>query len=631
MSAIAGLYSLDGPTIDNTDLRRMVESLAHRGPDGSLWRNGSIALGHRMLLTTPESVDERLPLVNGTNHLALTADARIDNREDLIARLHPAGRLREPVTDSALILQAYETWGDGCPDKLVGDFAFALWDGRKQILFCARDAMGVKPFYYYHCANRLFAFASEIKALLCLPQVPRRLNEIRVADYLVSCLEDKAITFYQHIFRLPPGHCMTVSPEGVSARPYWALDPSYELRLGSDDEYAEAFREVFIQAVRCRLRSQFPIGAMLSGGLDSSSICCTARRLWETNGTRRLYTVSATFDDVPACDERPFIRAVLDQGGYEPAYVRADQLSPLTDLDRVLWHEDEAFYAPNLFIHWGLYRGAHRQGVRVLLDGLDGDTTVSHGLPRLIELACRGRWLTLVSEANGLSSLLNAPLPRVVWHQVIRPLMPNPGRRPWGGLRRGSGQSIIARSAINRDFARRIGLEERIKAYQARRITPAHAAREDHLRRLSSGVVPFVLEVADRAAAAFGIEPRYPFFDRRLVSFCLSLPSEQKLQQGWTRAVMRRAMANILPETVRLRKSKSDLSANFNRGLLAFARPCVEDVILNDSRAIEPYVDLTLLRDTYHRFVSKGAHDDALVGWKTVTLGLWLHRTNLSP
>lgn len=595
-----------------------------------MWRNGLIALGHRMLLTTLESVEETLPLADGTGCLALTADARIDNREELIARLYPDDRPPEHVTDSALILRAYETWDDKCPEKLVGDFAFALWDGRKQRLFCARDAMGVKPFYYY-CSARLFAFASEIKALLCLPQVPRRLNEVRVAEYLVSFLEDKVVTFYRHIFRLPPGHCMTVSREGVSARLYWALDSSHELRLGSDDEYAEAFREVFVRAVRCRLRSRGPVGAMLSGGLDSSSICCTARRLLEADGASPLYTVSAIFDDVPACDERPFIRAVLDQGGYEPAYVRADQLGPLADLDRVLWHEDEAFYAPNLFIHWGLYRSAHRQGVRVLLDGLDGDTTVSHGFPRLIELAYSGRWLTLVSEAAALSGFLETPLSRIVWRQVVRPLMPDSVCRLWWYLRRGSGQPVIAESAINRDFARRIGLAERIKALQARRITPAHAAREHHLRGLSSGIVPFVLEVADRAAAAFGVEPRYPFFDQRLAAFCLSLPGEQKLRQGWTRAVMRHAMVNILPEAVRLRKSKSDLSANFTRGLLIFERPRLEDVIFNNPTAIEPYVDLPALRDAYDRFVSKGVHDDALVVWKAVTLGLWLRHTNLSP
>ena len=280
MSAIAGIFYLDNRPVDCADLGRMLDTLAHRGPDGAdVWFEESVGLGHRMLWITPESLLEKLPLVNQTDDFVITADARIDNRDELIAALGLSDRPTEKITDSQLILAAYEQWGKKCPEYLLGDFAFAIWDGYQQQLFCARDHFGVKPFYYYYRSNQSFIFASEMKALLCLPEVPRQVNEVRIADFLALMMEDKAITTYQDLLRLPPAHSILVSQEGIRLWSYWSLDPGRELRLESDEAYAEAFRDIFTEAVRCRLRTAFPIGSQLSGGLDSSSVTCMAWKL----------------------------------------------------------------------------------------------------------------------------------------------------------------------------------------------------------------------------------------------------------------------------------------------------------------------------------------------------------------
>src|SRR2546425_624531 len=305
----------------------MLARLEHRGPDGTgAWREGPVALGHGMLHTTPESLREQQPLVGTRGDLVLAADARIDNRGELCSLL-PAP---SDATDAELILAAYERWGEHCPEHLLGDFAFAIWDGRTERLFCARDHFGVKPLYYHHRPGRLFAFASEIKGLLALADIPRRLNETRVAAYLVPLFEDKEVTFYEEILRLPPAHRLTVNRDGARTERYWALDPGHELRLGSDEAYAEAFRELFTDAVRCRLRSAFPVGAMLSGGLDSSSIVCVARRLVAADGGARLHTISANFDEPPQIAERRFLNAVVAQNGVRPHYLRGDPTTPLT-------------------------------------------------------------------------------------------------------------------------------------------------------------------------------------------------------------------------------------------------------------------------------------------------------------
>lgn len=632
MSGVVGIYFLDGRPVDREVLERMTGSITHRGPDGfGIWNSGPIGLGHRMLWTTPESLHEQLPLEDKIGKIVLTADARIDNRDELIAELDLPRHLEREISDSELILNAYEKWGEHCPEKFLGDFAFALWDERKQCLFLARDPFGVKPLYFYR-SDRVFIFASEIKALFCLPEVPRRLNEARVADYLAPALEDKTVTFYREIFRLPPGHRMTVSRERGSTRAYWTLDPSREIRYRSNEEYAEAFRHLFTEAVRCRLRSAFPVGFMLSGGLDSSSVVCVARALLREDGNQPLRTFSAIFDDVPQCDERSFINAVLAQGGLEPHYVHADRISPLTDLDRIFHHEDEAFWVPNLFMSWGgLYDSAREQGVRVLLDGCEGDCTVSHGFEHLPELARKGRWWALGEDVVGLSRNLNVRPWAILWRFGLRPLVPDLAVRAWRVLRHRNRPERDVSSIIRSEFSRRcITSAEGMAAPPVNRFKAARNPRARHWRELVSGMHPYVLEVINKAAAPFSIEPRHPFYDRRLVEFCLALPPEQKLNRGWTRVVMRRALADVLPDEITWRGGKVNLSPNFVRGLLAFERGTLDQVILNDSKAIDAYVDITALRRTYEQYVSGRKNADALTVWKAVTLALWLRHTGLT-
>ncbi|MDJ0734347.1 MAG: lasso peptide isopeptide bond-forming cyclase [Nostocaceae cyanobacterium] len=637
MSGIFGIYHRDGRFIKRENLIQMSNTLEHRGTDGSgLWCDGSVGLGDRLLWSTPESILEQQPLVEQSGDYVITADTRLDNREELFSLLNLQETSSTTLWDSQLILAAYKKWGQHCPQYLLGDFAFAIWDRRKQQLFCARDHFGVKPFYYFRSA-RTFAWATEIKAILCLPEVSPRLNEVKVADYLISFFEDKAITFYQDILRLPPAHSLIVNPTEIRLNKYWFLDPNSELRLKSDRDYAEAFREHFSTAVNCRLRSAFPIGSLLSGGLDSSSITCMARQLLTPRGKTPLKTFSAIFDTVTQCDERKFIQAVVAQGGIEPHYVPADQMSPLSDFEQVFWHQDEAFYAPNLFMHSGLYRAACQQGVRVLLDGFDGDTTVSHGVTYMTELARQGKWLALTREVRGFAHNYNRDPKKMLWKYVwpygLAPIVPSIGQRLGRKLTRKFQEQKPPTLKLNPVLVQRLDLQERIQQLQPYRNSPAQTAKEAHYRRLNWGVIPFSLEVVDRAAAPWGIEPRYPFFDKRLVEFCLSLPPQQKISRGWTRMVMRRGMNEILPPEVQWRGGKSDLSPNFHHGLRTFERERFDNLIQEEIDLLEPYIDIVLLRETYQRFAAGETMSDSDVMsiWKPLTLLIWLKHTGLVP
>lgn len=621
MSGIAGLYYLDGRPVSQPDLHRMTEALSHRGQSGNeIGIKGPVGLGQVYHEASSTSVLKDFSQPGSKCDLCIAADVRLDNRAELIASL---GLQSPALSDVDLILCAYVQWGFDCPKRLLGDFAFAIWDGRRGTLFCARDHIGIRPFYYYS-SPQMFAFASEIKALFRLSHLPRRLNEVRVADYLVPLLDDKEITFFQGIFRLPPGHWAVVSGEGMHIERYWSLASLGEIRLSSDEEYADAYLQIFTEAVRCRLGDSSKVGSFLSGGLDSSSIACVARNLLAEKGIVPFPTFSAIFPDVPQCDERPFIQAVHEQGGCYPNFVQADQISPLDSIEAVMQRQDEPFFAPNLFIHHAIYRKASEVGVRVLLDGIDGDTTVSHGLSFMGEQARAGNWKALLSNVRGLARNFEQSDFRIARKYVISPLAPSRLRQGWRWLRRCDDHVAWMNPTIRPDFSRNIDLPQRCAALDPGWLTPPRTERQHHFRRLTGGILPFVLELLDRAGTMYGIEARYPFCDKRLIEFCYALPPSQKLYDGWTRMIVRRAMNGILPGQVQWRGKKSNLSANFNRGLLYYERDTMDRVILKDPSTIERYVDIDELRRVYARFQTAGAHVDAMTIWKPLTLALWL-------
>ena len=631
MSGIAGILYKDSRSVDPRDLQRMLAALFHRGPDASgVWHHGPIGLGHCMLRTTPESLDERQPIANETGDVVLTADARLDNRSELISTLEiEEGGAR--ISDGELILGAYEKWGERCPERLLGDFAFALWDGRKGKLFCARDHLGIRPFYY-HETEVCFVFASEIKGLLSLSRPVQKLNLVRVCDYLAGFFEDTVSTFYKDILRLPPAHCVGVGQKGSDRRCYWALDPSREIRRETAEEYEEEFRHIFFEAVKCRMRCSLPAGCLLSGGLDSSSVVATVRALSRGTSQEPLATFSATFPSFPRTDEKEYVGELLKDGGICSEYVSIDPISPFKDIDRAFQCQDEPFQTPNWFVFWTLADTARKRGIRVLLDGIDGDTTVSHGFDFLSELFFSGRWTTLATEIYWLSRRLHHSPLRFLWHYGFSPLATELG---WWGLRKflpARALRIATPEVLNPGLARRVGCAERYESMLGDRFRPVRSERKEHLRALSSGMVPFYMEVLDRFSAAFGIDHRHPYFDRRLVEFCLALPPTQKLHHGWDRAIQRNAMARVLPERIARRISKSVWRSMFERGLFDLGRDTLEKIINEDPGPLAEFVDLPVCRNIYRRCLASRPDDvDVMTLWVVTTFALWLCQSGLSP
>lgn len=674
MSGIVGIYYRNGHSVEPHRLEQMLGTLTHRGPDGSRhWQQGCIGLGHCMLWTTSESLEEVLPYQHPASGLVITADARIDNREELLELLELGNNQPQPLADSDLILAAYRKWGQDCPSRLLGDYAFAIWDAQHQTLFCARDHFGIKPFYYYD-ADQCFIFASEIKALLSLPDLPHQLNELRIADYFLQpMLEDKSATVYNNIFRLPPAHSVNISTHnGFQPHCYWSLDCTATISMPTDRDYANRFRDIFFEAVRCRLRSAFPVGSHLSGGLDSSTVTCVAHQiLQQSQPPVPLHTFSNIFDNVPSCDEREYFNLVLEQGSYISHFIEADCLGPLSEWQAFFQHFDEPFLGPSHFLVHGLNRSTQEAGVRVCLDGFDGDTVVSHGafyfaelarlgnweqflaeaktisehfdtspgllllsyaMPYLSELAQRHQWLTFAKRADEISQAFTISR-RKLWIQYgFKPLLPRWVLGTYRSIKyksalcsnRGREQPI---QALNPAFARRLNIQKFCKRRELSRSMP-RSVREDQYQNLTSGAFTHVLELSDQCAAAFSIEVRHPFMDKRLVEFCLALPSDQKLKLGWSRIVMRRAMEGILPRQIQWRGGKASMEDNFNVGLIVTDKAIVENALFSDSNHAKDFLNLEFLQRSFQALQSdpSGQKTEIIEIWKGTTLSLWLQQ-----
>jgi asparagine synthase (glutamine-hydrolysing) len=336
MSGICGLFNIDGAPVAGSDLRSMTAMLEQRGPERTgKWRDGQIGLGHTLLATTPELLFEEQPFAHKETGCVMTADVRLDNRIELSEALV----LRKPLEstgDAEIILLAYLAWGEDCVNRLLGDFAFAIWDPRHQALFCARDHFGMRALYYHHAPGQRFVFASDARAILVVPQVPYRINEGRVADFLVPELEwyDYTSTFFEEVYRLPPGHRAIVTSSGINVTEYWRAQPGPELGQMSDDDYREGFVEVFSKAIGARLRApEGKVGSMLSGGMDSGSIAAIATDVLANSGSGPLRTFSGTrkrgtnaigeFD----CTETRAIHAALSMLPVSPTLVHPDASS----------------------------------------------------------------------------------------------------------------------------------------------------------------------------------------------------------------------------------------------------------------------------------------------------------------
>ena len=595
MSGFVGVFQRDASDVSDGCVEEMLDRIAHRGPDGSgRWEGGAVALGHQRFHTTAESKHADPPVTNDDESVVLTADVRLDNRAELVDRLSIDD---VAVADEEVLLAAYERWGRRCPEALVGPFAFVVWDETESRLVCARDHLGVKPFYYAS-NDDCVVVGSEAKSVLAHQSVPDTVDELRIGEYLASVYPDYRRTFYEAVSRLPPAHVLTVDGDGVTERRYWRLDDEREIRLESDAAYAREFRRRFDEAVRCRLRGVDTPAVELSGGLDSSSVAGVVRKA--VDGP--VHTFSNRFES-PTADEREYLDAVLASGGFKSHIVDGDDVDPLFRIDDRVRFQDGPI-RPILF--WQSVETAQKiseNGWDVLLDGWGGDQVACHGYARLRELAVSGRLATLGAEMRALRSAHDYAYRSQLWREIVRPLAPGPARLLWRAVTSTGGIKAENR-ALRETFVRDVGLDDHCRTGRSES-TRHRTLRPFQIEIITSPFNVRMLELMDRVASFHGFERRHPFLDRRLVEFCVSMPADQKLRNGYGRYAMRNAMADVLPASVCSRTSKAEFGSPYVAALAAWLEETHHDI--SEFSSVSKYLDPTILDemcgsiiDTHH-------------------------------
>lgn len=481
------------------------------------------------------------------SRLKIWTDVRLDNRDELVAALGDA------ATDDELILKAYTRWGDDCASHLLGDFAFVIWDHLRRRLYAARDHVGIRQLSYYF-DGRVFACASLPEQLFDYPEVEARPDLQTLANYLLDRFPDANATLYQGIRRLPGGHYMSVTGSGISLHRYWDPANSASIPCRSDDEIVAGFRDVLATAIRSRL-SETPVACALSGGLDSSAIACLGRHIAPDLLTRAY---SMVFDELP-CDERRYIDETARHTGIEVEHCPTDSGKgslPLSSFnpDRFPGVPCDATFLMSL--DW--LERARAQGMRVLLWGLGGDELLTSGDAYLSDFI-RQRRLLAAAHAVGYR-IRHAGIAewKSCFTACLRPIVPGSvkairrKRKPFSPPRWISKQFLLDSGALRQPAL-------------PRRTFDCEALQLIYDGLTSGRTVGYTLPGTDALAAAFSLEFRHPFLDRRVIEFVFGIPTGRgEFFAG--KLLLKEALSGILPETVRTRLDKTCFTPLIARG-----------------------------------------------------------------
>lgn len=607
MSGIVGLVRLDGGGADTVLLEGMTRYLNFRGPDRvGIWTEGSVGFGHALLGTTPEKKKDRQPrTLDG--QVWITADVRIDGQAELRRQLDSVPRREtENGTDAELVLEAYLKWGENCVDHLLGDFAFAIWDGRRKALFCARDQIGVKPFYYA-CNRQTLVFSNTLNCLRTHPEITETLNDEAVADFLLfgfMTRSDQSV--FSDIHRLSPGHALTWSPTGgLICRPYWSPPVPDPVRYRRDMDVIEGFDARITDAVRDRLPTDTAF-VLMSGGLDSTTIAAVARSL---DITRTLFALTAVYDRFLPDRERHYSELAAEYLRIPVHHVSADR-DPL-------WL-DWAGKRPTLpepIDEPVLTRSAlsllERAGdARVGLTGNGGDPALhpaaSH-LPAFIKELVNGR----LPSAALHYRWTEGRWPRIEIRKSLR---------RWLGKKR-SGEHPPIPPWLNRDLSNRLDLSGRWRRHTEGK-TPAQTLRSVAVELTFSPLWSRLFEMFDPGVTAAPIELRHPYFDLRVLSFLLALPP---IPWCTDKTLLRKAMKNRLPDPL-LRRPKTPMGVSPVHERLQ--KISISDINswLGDNRLAE-YVDPARFRTIAENPQGLRPQETPLIT-RPLSLAIWLSQPN---
>jgi asparagine synthase (glutamine-hydrolysing) len=557
MCGICGIWNQDGAPVERRTIDRMNATLVHRGPDGEgAWVEGEIGFGHRRLEIIEPGPLGHQPMSTPDGGLWVVFNGEIHNYLELRQDLESGGESFRSNCDTEVLLAAYRKWGVECFQRFNGMWAAAIWDARQQTLVLSRDHFGIKPLYYSIAGSRV-AFASEPKAILAGLPEEQRVNREYVCWFLSGGSPDFGEdTFYQNIQAVGPSTVIVLTREG-SIRPqrYWQIDPT---RVASDDP-EEEFRELLTDAVRMRLRSDVPVGACLSGGLDSSSIVRLAGR--ELDLPMECFTMRVSD---PGYDESEFA-AVVTAGSdaYRHHWIEPGPGNALETLAKIAWHHDGPTPARGRYGMWHVFEEVGRH-VKVVVDGQGADELLAgyarHFLPFLLDSGRQGL-VQMVRDARAVVRLWGRGW-RGLSTKPISPVMRRFSRRVWPAHR------ILRRDLVA--GSRAVPVEA---LYDTWLCPDAERPFSTHLENalwheFRFCGLPELLHAEDAIAMAHSVEARPAFLDRRIVEFCFAQPGSEKIRDGWRKSLMRRSLEGVLPPKVQWRRDKVGYNTPMDAWLL---------------------------------------------------------------
>src|SRR5437588_4690530 len=524
MCGICGIVA-PGRRPEAATVERMAADLDHRGPNGpGSFAAEGVALGFRRLAIIDLSDAGDQPFASEDGALRLVHNGEVYNYRELRRELEADGHRFRSATDTEVILAAYREWGERCVERFNGMWAFALWDGPRRRLFASRDRFGVKPFYYSLDGDRL-AFASEPRAFRADPETRLEPNPRAAREYLEQAyLDHTDETFFAGIRKLPPAHSLVFDEHGLRLERYWPLEPHDEPQRDA----AGAVRELFLDSVRLRLRSDVPVGTALSGGLDSSAIAVCVDRLLRTEAENavavgsRQRTFTAYFEE-PGFDERPYARAVVERTHADPHWISFSDDDLVDDLPRIVEAQGEPFGSTSICAGWYVMREAKRSGLTVMLDGQGGDEVLAgyraHLGHRLADLLAQGRLAELRAELAGFRSEHSAA---ALLTAMSRPFAPELVTRIVRA--RAAGSATLVHPDLRGQPVDHGGNGSPF---------PDRLRRHQQLILTRRGL-PELLRYEDRNSMAHSLEARAPFPHYRPVAPCCSLPARALAAGGRT-------------------------------------------------------------------------------------------------
>ncbi len=638
MCGLAGIFNLDGAPISSQDLLKMTRTIRHRGPDdeGYLLINTSsklihhhfhddsipeikssasvlpsqtncnLGIGYRRLAIIDLSANGHQPMADPSKQIWLSFNGEIYNYIEIRIELLKLGHHFKSNSDSEVLIHAYLEWGEQCLQKFIGMFAFVIYDNRTSSLFIARDRMGIKPFNYFLDGNQ-FIYASEEKQIAAI--IPDKLspNRSAVLEFLQWNRQfETTDTFVKEIKQLPAAHYAIISSHGIELNRYWDIPYVPEDELLSESDSCNAIQELLTDSIKLRLRSDVPLGIALSGGIDSSAVCCLARTL-----TKQAIRTFSVYYEGKQFDERKYIQAVLDQGGFESTFQTGSKEITVEELTAWTYHQDAPTAGGSPYSAYLNYKNVRKAGIIVLLNGQGGDELFA-GYPYFYKY-----YLAQCIQQRNYGELLKTTA-NLAYHQ---------------GLKSALSHSYLAVQSLNSDPVSLKKLEH--KKYASPELYPdtqmqfnVRSNRSLLSTALQNAIqishLPHMLHWEDRNSMANSIESRVPFLDHRLVEKSFYIPDHLKLHHGETKYILRQSMKRYVPEIILSRKDKIGFASPTNLWTHSILNEAIQDMAHSSG---------FLSRDWWHgkqiqeRIVKNTDQFGENELWKIFTTELWYQST----